>query len=118
MSKIVTVSQSKSEKRSGEKGEKRDSEDSIENGVPLAGCNHAEGEKSGCQDFLLFLHSLSSSNFLSLSLSSLYFSTSAPKGGLQKMSLWAGLPSPTLKVVLAKKRGGQEKGRSSKDWRV
>lgn len=34
------------------------------------------------------------------------------------MSLWAGLLGPTLKAALAKKRGDQEEGRSTKDRRV
>lgn len=120
MSRIVTVSQSKSEKRSGKKRERRDLEGSIENGVLLAGCDDAEGEKSGCQDFLPFLQSLALhltfSLFLSLFLP--IFLDFCSKRRVAEMSLWAGLHGPTLKAALAKKRGGQEEGRSAKDRRV
>jgi len=54
----------------------------VENGVPLAKCDHVNGEKSSCQDFLSFLRSLSLS--LSLPPFSLSFSISIPKGGWQK----------------------------------
>lgn len=64
--------------------------------------------------FSLFC-TLSSSNFLSLPYISLDFGS---KRRVAEMSLWAGLLSPTLKAALAKKRGGQEEGRSAKDRRV
>lgn len=84
----------------------------MENGVSLAGCDHAEGEKSGCQDFLSLSHTLSFlSTFSSSLFSSLSFSISASKRRVAEISFWAGLRGPPLKAELAKKRGGGQKER-------
>jgi hypothetical protein len=75
---------------------------SVENGVPLAKCDHVNGEKSSCQDFLSFLRSppvslllLSLSLSLSLSPLSRYLSRFLfQKEGGRKVSL-GGSPGST-----------------------
>jgi len=74
---------------------------SVENGVPLAKCDHVDGEKSSCQDFLSL--SLSLSPFPAIFLD--FYS----KRRVAEKFLWAGLPGPPLRAALAKKRGGEKR---------
>lgn len=91
-----------------ERERERDPEGSVENGVLLAGCDHAEGEKSGCQDFPSLFLFLSFS--LTLSLPPCLSRFLLQKEGCRNVvsgRVWLG---PPLRVALAKKRG-QEEGR-------